>query len=520
MSSHRNMPPRRPTLLVILDGFGINPSKINNAIASAHTPRLDHYFERYPSTQLEASGLAVGLPEGQMGNSEVGHLTLGSGSVMRQYLVMIDDAIADGSFYANPVFINAASRAKQRGRPLHLLGLVSEGGVHSHVNHVYALIELCRRMGVKPLLHMITDGRDTAPQAAINYVSLLETALARVGGAVATVSGRYYAMDRDNRWTRTEAAWRAIVKGDGQRAPNLRRAIQNAYDDGVGDEFIRPTVLPQATQIIADDEVIFFNFRNDRTRQLTQALTASEFKEFSRPDYSPVTVSCMTCYDETFNLPFAFKQDKPETTLADTLFHAGLSQFHCAETEKYAHVTYFFNGGSDTPHAYETYQIIPSPKVSTYDLKPEMSAPQVADAVIKAMRDEKYAFIVVNFANGDMVGHTAVREAVIKAVEALDHEVGRVLDAAAEEGYSVIVTADHGNCEQLVDPETGEPHTQHTTNPVPCLIIDQIRWQLSATGGLKDIAPTVLQLMGLTKPGAMNGKSLLIKPADKADRAA
>ena len=513
-------PPRRPTVLIILDGFGINPSKINNGIASASTPRLDDYFERYPVTSLHASGSAVGLPDGQMGNSEVGHMTMGAGAVMRQDLVRIDDAIKDKSYFANPALVSAVEKAKSQNKPLHLLGLVSDGGVHSHMRHMFALIELCKNNGVTPLLHVITDGRDTAPQSAIDYVNTVEAKLASANGAIATVSGRYFAMDRDKRWDRTEQAWQAMVNNQGRTTPSFRDAIESAYAAGETDEFIKPTVLPGAVNLGADDVMLFFNFRKDRTRQLSAALSKTDFSEFERGSFTPPSLTCMTNYDNYFDLPYAFGEEQPEATLAETIYHADLSQFHCAETEKYAHVTYFFNGGKGEAFPGEERLIIPSPKVATYDEQPEMSAKTVADSVINKIRSHQHAFIVVNFANGDMVGHTAIRDAVIKAVETLDHEVGRVLDAAVAEEYSVVLTADHGNCEQLVDPETGKPHTQHTTNLVPCMIIDQIKWQLAPEGGLKDIAPTVLQLMGIQQPGAMTGHSLLIKPADSSFAAA
>ncbi|MFC1749484.1 2,3-bisphosphoglycerate-independent phosphoglycerate mutase [Pseudomonadota bacterium] len=515
-----NTPSRRPTLLVILDGFGINPSNINNGVAAANTPKLDEYFAQYPLTKLHASGKAVGLPDGQMGNSEVGHLTMGSGAVMRQDLVRIDDAIEDGSFYLDETLLSAVNKAKQKNSPLHLIGLVSLGGVHSHMRHLDALIDLCKQHSVKPLLHMITDGRDTPPQSAIEYVAAIDSKLATANGAVATVSGRYYAMDRDKRWDRTELAWRAMVNQQGLRASNLKEAVEQAYGNEVTDEFIRPTVLPDSVKLNKDDAVVFFNFRKDRTRQLTAALTKQTFEEFDRGDFQPLRVTCMTNYDSYFDLPFIFKEERPETTLAETIYNAGLSQFHCAETEKYAHVTYFFNGGVGDPYPNEDRLIVSSPKVATYDEQPEMSAHDVADSVIEAMEHERYGFIVVNFANGDMVGHTAIRDAVIKAIEALDYEVGRVLDSAVKAEYSIIVTADHGNCEQLVDPSTGKPHTQHTTNPVPCLIIDQVKWQLAPEGGLMDIAPTVLQLMGVPQPGTMTGHSLLVKPVDSNSEAA
>lgn len=509
-----NTPPRRRTLLVIMDGFGINPSRINNGVTAARTPRLDEYFERYSLTELKASGDSVGLPEGQMGNSEVGHLTLGTGSIQRQDLVKINDSIEDESFYHNPVLLEAIKKAKQQNKPIHLMGLVSDGGVHSHIDHLFALIELCKHHQVAPLLHAITDGRDTAPQSAIDYIDVIETKLAEANGSVASVCGRYYAMDRDKRWDRTELAWQALVNNTGRKADSFRDAIESAYDIGENDEFIQPVILPKSQPISSVDAVIFFNFRKDRTRQITAALSKPVFDSFERGEFSPINVTCFTNYDSYFDLPYAFDEELAEVTLAETISHAGLNQFHCAETEKYAHVTYFFNGGKGEAFANEERLIIPSPKVATYDEQPEMSAEVVADCVIEKMRNQKHAFIVVNFANGDMVGHTAIREAVIKAVETLDYEVGRVLDVAIEEEYSVLVTADHGNCEQLIDPVTGAPHTQHTTYPVPCMIIDQIKWQLANEAGLKDVAPTILQLMGLPQPGAMTGHSLLLKPLD------
>ena len=508
-------PPRKRTLLVILDGFGISNNRINNGIAAADTPNLDRYFKTFPTTQLKASGHAVGLPEGQMGNSEVGHLTLGAGAVMHQYLVSIDDAISDGGFYNNGVLKAAMERAKQARRPIHLVGLASEGGVHSHLTHLLALIDMCRREGVRPLLHMMTDGRDTAPRAACEYTDTILSALNEASGAVATVSGRYYGMDRDQRWARTEATWLAMVRNKGRHENDLFSAIHNAYEKGESDEFIRPTVLPDAQPITAQDSLIFFNFRKDRARQLTAALALQKFNGFDRGDFKPIEVTCMSNYDPDYQQPYAFVQERPDTTLAETISAAGLSQFHCAETEKYAHVTYFFNGGRSECYPHETHKVIPSPNVSTYDHAPDMSAEAVADTVITTMEQQQPAFIVVNFANGDMVGHTAVREAVIKAIETLDREVGRLLDTAIMEGYSVVVTADHGNCEQLIDEVTGKPHTQHTTNPVPCMIIDESNWTLETDGGLVDIAPTVLQLLGLQKPIAMSGRSLLIK-TDKA----
>jgi len=503
--------PRRPVLLVILDGFGANPSRINNAVAEAETPRFDHYFATHPHTLLQASGRAVGLPDGQMGNSEVGHLTLGSGSVIRQDLVRIDDAIDDGSFFHNKALCKAMDRAGKRHRPVHLIGLVSDGGVHSHVNHLIALINLAKRHEVKPHVHMITDGRDTAPRCALDHLPDVSSALSEAGGAIVSVSGRYYAMDRDNRWERTESAFRAIALGKGPRGASAREVIENSYAAGNTDEFIEPTMIG-GDGIRPGDAVIFFNFRKDRPRQLVSALFRPDFEEFDRCGFQPVTVTCMTEYDEWYGLPFAFAREQPAISLGHYLCDMGLRQFHCAETEKAAHVTYFLNGGHGDPFPGEERVIVPSPKVATYDLQPEMSAKGVADEVIKALNSGQFPFIVVNFANGDMVGHTAVREAVIAAVETLDREVGRVLDAAVEQGYSVILTADHGNCDEMVDPTTGEPHTQHTVYPVPCLIIDETPWRLAIGGGLKNVAPTVLHLMGLRRPKAMKGKSLLLSP--------
>jgi 2,3-bisphosphoglycerate-independent phosphoglycerate mutase len=496
---------------MILDGFGINPSKINNAIAAAHTPRLDEYFFRYPFTLLNASGAGVGLPDGQMGNSEVGHLTLGSGCVVRQDLVLIDDAVASGSFATNPALVAAVDRAVAANRPLHLFGLASVGGVHSHVSHLLALIELCRIKGAQPLVHLVTDGRDTPPKSALHGLAAIEQALAGAGGDIATVAGRYFAMDRDRRWDRTERAWRAIVLGRGRHAPSAVAAIENAYAAGKTDEFIPPTVIGGYKGIAAGDPLISYNFRKDRPRQIVAALAQDQFDGFDRGEPRLADVTCMMEYDRRLGLPYAFSPEAPAVTLNHLISEAGLRQLHCAETEKYAHVTYFFNGGRQERLPGEEHHLIPSPQVATYDLKPEMSAPSVADAVIRAI-GEGYGFIVVNFANGDMVGHTGDMNAAIRAVEALDHQVGRVLDAAIGAGYAAIVTADHGNCDLMVDPETDEPHTQHTTNPVPFLVVDQERWLLAASGGLADVAPTVLNLMGLPRHPAMTGRSLLVRP--------
>lgn len=503
--------PRKPVVLIILDGFGVNPSKSNNAVAEASTPNLDRYLSRYNHTTLNASGPAVGLPDGQMGNSEVGHLTLGAGSIIRQDTVAISEAIASGAFFENPALLSAIEDARQQQRPLHLLGLVSDGGVHSHPDHLLALIKLCRQHNVRPLLHMITDGRDTLPQSALHFLAPLEKKLHEAGGAIASIMGRYYAMDRDKRWDRTELAWRALTLEKGEKGASAETAIRSAYAAGDSDEFIRPILLPAYERVQAGDNVIFFNFRKDRPQQLSAALAFDGFTGFDRGNTGLARLTCMMPYDSNMPFAYAFKPEKPAATLAQVISEHGLAQFHCAETEKYAHVTYFFNGGRRSTFLGENHLLVPSPRVATYDMKPSMSAAEVADAVIGAISQGTYAFIVVNFANGDMVGHTAKRHAVIEAVETLDQQVSRVLSASETGGYSVILTADHGNCEEMVDPFTGEPHTQHTTYPVPCMILDEDNWQLSSHGGLANVAPTILQLMGLQQPLQMSASSLLLK---------
>jgi len=501
---------RRPTLLIILDGFGINPDPSHNAIVQANTPNFDRYFSEFPMTTLEASGRGVGLPVGQMGNSEVGHMTIGSGSIVKQDLVHIDDAIEDGSFYDNPALLSAVQASKLAQRPLHLMGLVSDGGVHSHINHLHALIRLCQRHQVVPQLHMITDGRDTAPQAALSYLQELEVLLDECGGHIGTVSGRYYAMDRDQRWDRVKMAWDNIVHARGIEAESARAAIEQSYAADKNDEFLLPTHLPGLQPLQAGDEMIFFNFRNDRARQICAAFALEQFDEFERgASFRPITVTTMTYYDARLGSPIAFVAVRPETTLGSLISDAGFKQLHCAETEKYAHVTFFFNGGREPPYLGEDRKLVDSPRVATYDLQPEMSASGVADEVIAAMETSSYEFIVVNFANGDMVGHTAVREAIIEAVEVLDFEVGRVLASAKQNHYAVVLTADHGNCDEMVDPATGIPHTQHSNHPVPCLVIDDEVRALRQGQNLSAIAPTILQLMGISQPPVMTGRSVI-----------
>ena len=504
-------PRRNPTLLVIMDGFGLNPSPENNAVFEANTPNLDRYFSNYPMTGLEASGRAIGLPMGQMGNSEVGHMTIGSGSVVKQDLVRIDDSISDKSFFQNPALVSAIEAAKLKNRPIHLMGLVSDGGVHSHVNHLLSLIDLCAAHEVVPQIHMISDGRDTSPQSALSFIPLVEERLIRCGGFIGSVSGRFYMLDRDNRWDRVQLAWDAIVGTSALQADSATEAVEQSYLAGQYDEFIKPTLLPNFSPVQEGDELIFFNYRNDRTREITTALCKDKFDLVKRGEnFRPIKVTCMTLYDDTLNLPVAFQPIRPSVTLGSLISEAGCRQLHCAETEKYAHVTFFFNGGRETCFEGEEHRLIQSPRVATYDLKPEMSAAEVTEIMLAALKSKEFDFLVVNYANGDMVGHTAVRGAVIKAVEVLDYEVGRLLDAAIELGYSALLTADHGNCDEMIDPLTGEPHTQHTQYPVPCMVVDKNVKLLASGGNLSAIAPTILQLMGIPQPKAMTGKSLIL----------
>jgi 2,3-bisphosphoglycerate-independent phosphoglycerate mutase len=488
----------RPVLLAIFDGFGLNPSRAHNAWALARTPHLDHYFACYPHTALQASGRAVGLPDGQFGNSEVGHLTLGAGRVLEQDLVRIADAIYDGSLEEKPVW----QRMLEGARRLHLVGMVSDGGVHSHIEHLLGVLNLLQRTEVEPIVHMITDGRDTAPKAALNYLAKLEQVLAKIGkGSIATVSGRYCAMDRARHWDRTQKAWQAIMLAQGLTADEPREAIESAYGRGEGDEFIQPTVIVGHGGIAHDEPVFFFNFRSDRARQLAAALGLQDFGAFDRGSAGTRQLFCMTEYDATYPFPVLCDPRVPEEGLAEMISAAGYRQFHCSETEKYPHVTYFFNGGREPVFTGEARVIVPSPTVATYDLQPEMSAARIADQMIKAITSEQYTFALVNFANGDMVGHTARREAIIHAVETLDLQGNRVFRAALERGWRVLLTADNGNCDEMVDPNTGEPFLIMGEGPV----------RLRIGRGLADVAPTVLDLLGLPQPLAMTGRSLIIK---------
>lgn len=500
-----------------MDGWGINPRREGNAVALARTPRLDELYSRYPLSRLEASGEAVGVMDGQMGDSNIGHLNLGAGRIVFQDLVRISRSIRSRDFFANPVIQAAMRHARDKGTRLHLMGLVSPGGVHSHSAHLYALLEMAKEFGLAEVyLHCFLDGRDVPPSSAHEYLAELEAKCREYGvGRIATVSGRYYAMDRDKRWDRVEKAYRAMVHGEGLPARTSDEAVKVAYGRGETDEFVVPTVLqdqdggPVAT-IRPNDAVIFFNFRFDRARELTYAFVREDFDAFPRAELPGLFFVCLTRYDETVQAPVAFPPQELTLTLGDYLGRLGKRQFRTAETEKYAHVTFFFNGGVEEPNPGEERRLVPSPKVATYDLQPEMSSAAVADGVVEAVRSGKYDFVVVNFANGDMVGHTGVLEAAVKACEAVDTAVGRVADAVKAAGGAMLLTADHGNCEQMVDYETGEPWTAHTLNPVPVCLIDESRRTVRLREGiLADVAPTLLELMELPVPSEMTGKSLI-----------
>ena len=512
----------KPVLLVVLDGWGIRAQREANAIAIAGTPNMDALARDYPNTALETSGLSVGLPEGQMGNSEVGHTNMGAGRIVYQDLVRINRAIEDGAFYKNDALLLATRRARESGGALHLLGLVSDGGVHSHVDHLHACLELARREGVaRVFVHAFTDGRDTPPKSGIEYLRQVENRLKETGyGKVATVSGRYYAMDRDKRWDRVALAYAALVKGEGYKVASGVGAMERAYADGETDEFVKPSVVVNgdgkpAGPIRDGDAVLFFNFRSDRARELTRALADPSFKEFDRSRLLELSAYvCMTRYDETFTYPIAFEPQDLSEIFPEIVARAGLRQLRTAETEKYAHVTFFFNGGREMVFQNEDRILVPSPRdVKTYDQKPEMSAREVADKLCQSLLSGKYGFVLANFANPDMVGHTGVLEAAVKAVKVVDECIGRVWHACQKAGIAMLVTADHGNCETMVDPVTGEPHTAHTLNPVPFILADpDFRGaKLRQKGILADVAPTALRVMGLPQPKEMKGLGLVMR---------
>ncbi len=509
---------KSPILLAILDGWGIGDSADpSNAIVQAGTPYISRLMNTYPATALSCSGEAVGLPEGQMGNSEVGHLNIGSGRIVYQELTRISKSIRDGDFFTNPVLLDTMRKVKESDRALHLMGLLSDGGVHSHLEHVVALLELAHRMDIHHVyVHAFLDGRDTAPSSANLFVDALEAKMSEIGtGRIASIIGRYYAMDRDKRWDRTEKAYAALVYREGLHSPSAHQAVEDAYARGETDEFVQPTVVSSCPDcgIRTNDGIIFFNFRPDRARQLTRAFIFPDFSDFPRRDgYFPVHYASLTQYDEKFPVPVAFPPQYLNDTLGDVFSRNALKQLRIAETEKYAHVTYFFNGGDERPLAGEDRQLIPSPKVATYDLQPEMSAPELAEAILAAIHSCKYDLIVCNFANGDMVGHTGIMSAVMKAIRTVDECVGRIAAAVLEHGGSMIITADHGNAEMMVDPVTGEPFTQHTTNEVPLTLVSDLHKNSRLYHGiLADIAPTILDLAGLPKPDSMTGRSLIQK---------
>lgn len=507
---------KKPVMLMILDGFGIAAKSKGNAVSIAKKPNIDKLLKEYPHTELQASGMAVGLPEGQMGNSEVGHLNIGAGRIVYQELTRITKSIEDGDFFKNEALLKAMKNAKENNSALHIMGLLSDGGVHSHINHLKGLLEFAKKEGLtKVYVHAFMDGRDVPPSSGLDYILQTENMMKEIGvGKIATVSGRYYAMDRDNRWERVELAYNALVLGKGNTATSATSAIENSYKDQKTDEFVVPCVLledgkPTAT-ISNNDSVIFFNFRPDRAREITRAINDQDFTGFKRDNLNLVFVT-MTQYDKTLEgVNVAFKPQTLVNTLGEYVSSKGLKQLRIAETEKYAHVTFFFNGGREKPYKGEDRILIPSPKVETYDMKPEMSANEICDNVCKAIDDEKYDAIILNFANPDMVGHTGNMEAAEKAVEMVDKCIGRIITEIGKHNGQLLITADHGNCEQMIDYKTGEPFTSHTTNPVPLILYGRNDVKLK-NGRLCDLAPTLLDLMGLEKPEEMTGESLLVR---------
>ncbi len=510
---------KKPTVLMILDGYGLNDKTEANAVAEANTPVMDGLMKEYPFVKGYASGLSVGLPDGQMGNSEVGHLNMGAGRIVYQDLTKITKMIQDGDFFENAELLKACKNAKDNDSALHLYGLLSDGGVHSHITHLYGLLELAKKQGLeKVYVHCFLDGRDTPPASGKGYVEELEEKMKEIGvGKVATVMGRYYVMDRDNRWDRVELAYKAMVKGEGVAADSAVEAVANSYADEKTDEFVLPAVVmedgaPVAT-IKDGDSIIFFNFRPDRAREITRTFCAEEFDGFDRGERVKTTYVCFTEYDVTIpNKSIAFPKTEITNTFGEFLAAKGLKQARIAETEKYAHVTFFFNGGVEEPNEGEERILVKSPKVATYDLQPEMSAFTVCDKLCEAIRSEKYDVIIINFANPDMVGHTGVEAAAIKAVEAVDACVGKAVEAIKEVDGQMFICADHGNAEQLLDYETKAPFTAHTTNPVPFILVNaDPKYKLREDGVLADIAPTLIELMGLEKPQEMTGTSLLVE---------
>lgn len=510
------MDPKKRHLLVILDGYGIAEDPSVSAIDHARKPFLDYLFATYPHATLKASGLAVGLPEGQMGNSEVGHLNLGAGRVVYQEITRIDKEIEEGTFFTNEVLVRAARHARKHNTRLHLMGCFSDGGVHASLNHLFALLELARREGLRPeqvCVHAFTDGRDTDPKSGVTYVRQFQEKAREIGvGRIVSIVGRYYAMDRDKRWDRTEKAYRLLVYGEGEVFDDPVKALEASYAEGVTDEFVKPRRIDYGdgypTRVADGDAVIFYNFRADRARQLTRAFTDPNFDAFDRGKKLDLLFVTFTPYDETFDLPVAFEKVNLRMTLGEVISKLGGRQLRIAETEKYAHVTYFFSGGREEPFEGEDRILVPSPKVPTYDLKPEMSAPEVARRCAEAIEKEIYNLIVLNFANPDMVGHTGVFEAAVKAVEAVDAATKVVVEAALKHGYTVTVLADHGNADRMKNPD-GSPHTAHTTALVPHLIIKPGFNGPIKDGKLGDVAPTILRILGEEIPPEMTGEVLI-----------
>jgi 2,3-bisphosphoglycerate-independent phosphoglycerate mutase len=496
---------------MILDGYGLNEEKVGNAIAAAKKPNIDGLFSKYPHSRLVSSGESVGLPEGQMGNSEVGHLNIGAGRIVYQDLTRISKSIRDGVFFKNKALIDSMEKIKNNDNSLHFIGLLSDGGVHSHITHLYALLEMAKQQGIKKVyVHAFLDGRDVPPKSALACIGQTEKKMSELVGEFATISGRYFAMDRDMRWERVEKAYDAMTLGIGVTAKNAGDALKNAYDRGETDEFITPTVIIKDNKPISmisdNDSIIFFNFRRDRAREITRAMIDDYFSGFKRKSYPKINFVCFTQYDETFNVTVAFPAEPLKNILSAILSSHNLRQLRIAETEKYAHVTFFFNGGVEVPFDGEDRILIPSPKVPTYDLQPEMSAFLVTEEVVKAVSSEKYDIIIFNYANCDMVGHTGILKAAVKAVEAIDQCIERVFESVKKVDGLLIITADHGNAEKMID-NNGGIHTAHTSNDVPFLICDEnIKLR---NGILADIAPTILEILGIEKPKEMTGKSLI-----------
>ena len=506
-----------PVMLMILDGFGINEKTDGNAVKLAKTPNIDKLMKKYPNTIMYTSGLKVGLPDGQMGNSEVGHTNIGAGRIVYQELTKITKSIEDGDFFAIPEFIEAIENCKKHNSKLHILGLLSDGGVHSHIRHLYGLLEMAKRRDFEDVyVHCFLDGRDTPPASAEGYITQLEEKMKEKGvGKIASISGRFYSMDRDKRWDRVEKAYKALVYGEGEKATSAISGIEASYQKEVFDEFVEPTVIVNNDTPIAtigeNDSVIFFNFRPDRAREITRAIVDPEFDGFETEKINTYFV-CFTNYDETMpNVKIAFKKEPLVNTFGEVVSKNGLKQLRIAETEKYAHVTFFFNGGEEKQYPGEDRILVPSPKVATYDLQPEMSAPIVTEKVVEAINEDKYNAIILNFANPDMVGHTGSLPAAIKAVETIDECVQKVVDAMLAHNGTILITADHGNCEQMIDYKTGEPHTAHTTNPVPLILVTNDETLKVKSGKLADLAPTMLEILGIEKPEEMTGESILEK---------